>query len=317
MIAYNHEKFIRQAIESVMAQDVDFAFELIIGEDSSNDATREVIRDTCKQAKISICLMYSSQNVGMHANFARTFAACRGEFIATLEGDDYWVSTEKLQMQVSLLRSRPSAPACFHSVSIRSESDLDRRATFDGFDSLPSPFKPEIGYDDVCSYANRGYCQTSSLVFRARLVESLPGWLKKYPWVDWFLLLRLTEQGCLIGIPEIMSVYRLHPGGITLNSHWADRDTFARMLRDVSEASSRKIRGAAIRWAAAHENITVYELERAGNIDGARTRLTNLIKSNSGGFRMLLKRIGWWLRLSFPRTWRIARILLGARGLRV
>lgn len=109
MLAYRHADFIAQAIESVITQHCDFPFELIIGEDCSPDDTRQTVLDYQRRYPHIIRVLTAEKNVGMHVNGDRCTQACRGEFIATCEGDDYWNTPNKLQMQVDLLRKYPKA----------------------------------------------------------------------------------------------------------------------------------------------------------------------------------------------------------------
>ncbi len=107
MITYNHEPYIRRAIASVLSQETNFPFELVIGEDCSTDGTREIVHDYAKRFPDIIRVITSEQNVGMKKNSYRTAQACRGKYIAYCEGDDYWHQTEKLQLQVNYLESHP------------------------------------------------------------------------------------------------------------------------------------------------------------------------------------------------------------------
>jgi len=107
MITYNHEPYIRQAIDCVLAQKTNFPFKLIIGEDCSTDGTREIVFDYQKKYPDIIRVITSNKNVGAHKNSLRTLKACRGKYIALCEGDDYWTSPNKLQKQVSYLETHP------------------------------------------------------------------------------------------------------------------------------------------------------------------------------------------------------------------
>jgi glycosyltransferase involved in cell wall biosynthesis len=107
MLTYNHAPYIRDAIEGVLSQETEFAFELVIGEDCSTDGTRSIV--TCYQERYPdrIRVVASEHNVGMHANLRRTRLACRGSFVAFCEGDDYWQDRTKLQRQVDFLAKNP------------------------------------------------------------------------------------------------------------------------------------------------------------------------------------------------------------------
>lgn len=105
MITYNHRAFIERAIECVISQNTDYSFELVIGEDCSNDGTSEIVKKYAKIYPKLIKLVTSEKNVGMHANSLRTLKACSGKYIAYCEGDDYWHDPLKLQKQATFLEN--------------------------------------------------------------------------------------------------------------------------------------------------------------------------------------------------------------------
>ena len=114
MITYNHEPYIRQAIEGVMMQKTDFEFELVIGEDCSQDKTREICFEYQKKHPDKIRVLWWHENVSnLGGNGRRVSAHCRGEFIAFCEGDDYWIDPLKLQKQVDVMRNHPNVGLCF------------------------------------------------------------------------------------------------------------------------------------------------------------------------------------------------------------
>lgn len=114
MITYNHEPYIRQAIEGVMMQKTDFAFELVIGEDCSQDKTREICFEYQKKFPDKIRVLWWHENVSqLGGNGGRVTLRCRGELIAFCEGDDYWTDPLKLQKQVDIMRKHPRVGVCF------------------------------------------------------------------------------------------------------------------------------------------------------------------------------------------------------------
>lgn len=119
MLTYNHEPYIRQAIEGVMAQKTDFEFELVIGEDFSKDKTREICFEYQKKYPDKIRVLWWHENVSKYGgNLRRITAHCRGEFIAFCEGDDYWIDPLKLQKQVEVMRKNPNLGFCFTNARI-------------------------------------------------------------------------------------------------------------------------------------------------------------------------------------------------------
>src|SRR5882762_3957414 len=118
MITYNHERFVTKAIDSVLAQKTTFPIELIIGDDASTDSTGQLIEALKSRSRDTHIVhpMIHSKNVGMHKNLESVLALCRGEFVAFLEGDDYWTSANKLQFQLTRLMKDPGAVGVFHRV---------------------------------------------------------------------------------------------------------------------------------------------------------------------------------------------------------
>lgn len=107
MVTYNHEKYIKEAIESVLIQKTNFDYEIVIGEDCSVDKTREIVMEYVRKYPDRIKVILNKKNLGMIHNFINTLKNCKGKYIAMLEGDDYWIDPYKLQKQVDFLESHP------------------------------------------------------------------------------------------------------------------------------------------------------------------------------------------------------------------
>jgi len=107
MVTYNHEKYIRQSIESVLKQKTEFQFQLIIGEDFSTDGTREIVKQYSKEYPETIKAILNPKNLGAQRNSRNVFEECAGKYIALLEGDDYWIDPYKLKKQVDFLEANP------------------------------------------------------------------------------------------------------------------------------------------------------------------------------------------------------------------
>jgi glycosyltransferase involved in cell wall biosynthesis len=105
MTTYNHEKYIAKAIESVIAQKTDFSIRLIIGEDASTDDTLLICRRYANLYPEKILLIENHYNLGLIQNYLMCFSKCDSEFVAILEGDDYWTSVDKLQRQVDFFKN--------------------------------------------------------------------------------------------------------------------------------------------------------------------------------------------------------------------
>ncbi len=100
---YNHAPFIDQALASVLGQDTSFRFEVIVSEDCSNDATRDIVLRWRDEHPDRIRLLLSERNLRSNEVVARGFRAATGEYVVLLDGDDYWTSPQKLQRQADFL----------------------------------------------------------------------------------------------------------------------------------------------------------------------------------------------------------------------
>ena len=114
MLAYNHGKYIRQALDSVFMQQTNFKFEVIVGEDCSPapDNSREILLEYKEKYGDQLVLILHEKNVGVSANGNSISRKCRGKYKAFLECDDYWLDPLKLQKQVDFLDTHPDFSAC-------------------------------------------------------------------------------------------------------------------------------------------------------------------------------------------------------------
>jgi glycosyltransferase involved in cell wall biosynthesis len=118
VITYNHEKYIRQCLQSIVDQETDFDFEVIVGDDCSTDGTRDIVREFAERYPGIVKPIYQEKNIGggVH-NFLTVHKAARGEFIAHVDGDDYCLPG-KLQAQADLLDSDPGCNIVFHRMLV-------------------------------------------------------------------------------------------------------------------------------------------------------------------------------------------------------
>lgn len=107
MLSYNHEKFISQALESILMQKVNFKYEIVVGEDCSTDNTRNILLEYSGNHPGLFKLILQKTNTGGIKNFIDTLNACSGKYVAYLETDDYWTDEFKLQKQIDFLESNP------------------------------------------------------------------------------------------------------------------------------------------------------------------------------------------------------------------
>ena len=206
VMTYNHAAFIRQALDSVLMQKAGFDFEIIISEDCSTDGTREIVKRYQQQHSDTIRLLLSEQNIHSNAVVVRGIEAARGQYVALLDGDDYWISPDKLRKQTAFLDNHPECAICFHNARVRHEEQQkqDRNWTPAGHPELTSLDDLWLG----------NYIATSSTMFRRGLIKRMPAWYEGFfPITDWPLHILNAEHGKIGYIDEVMGVYQYHRGG--------------------------------------------------------------------------------------------------------
>jgi len=203
---YNHEKYIAQAINSILMQQVSFDYEVIVGEDCSADSTRDIVIDYRKRNPDKIRLILPKENLGSMGNkiFAQLSKTAKGQYVALLDGDDYWTSPHKLQNQVDFLDTRPECSGCFHGVIDFYEDD-SREACIS-----PSPdLRRNLFLEDILVTPT---VHAGAIMYRNGLFE-IPDWFYTSQVGDWEWFVFIAQQGTIGYIDEVMAVYRRHSGG--------------------------------------------------------------------------------------------------------
>lgn len=231
MITYNHERFIAQAIEGILMQKTTFPFELVIGEDCSSDGTRALAQRYADQYPGIIRLLPSNINLGMQANAHRTLLACRGEYIAFCEGDDYWTDPNKLDKQVHFLETNQRYSICFHDVIVGQDGG---EALFSGKRGCYKP--PQT--TNLRRLLGGNYLSTASVVMRNVFQGGLPRWVRPLAMADWIIAIFGALHGEIFYIDSIMAVYRIHDAGVWSNS-----------------SSKSKINGVLVAACAVRDNL--------------------------------------------------------------
>ncbi|MGN0649978.1 MAG: glycosyltransferase [Oscillospiraceae bacterium] len=124
VLTYNHRKFIKAALDSILMQEVDFKYEILVGDDASNDDTQSILLKYKEQYPEIIKLHLREKNLGTTKNAYDLLQRAKGEYIAACEGDDYWLTSDKLQKQVDFLDSHQEYIGCSHKCRIVDENGI-------------------------------------------------------------------------------------------------------------------------------------------------------------------------------------------------
>lgn len=211
MVTYNHEPYIAKALDSVLMQKTGFDYEIVIGEDCSTDGTRAIIIDYQHRYPDKFRLLLNDKNLGMHKNADQIINACRGDYIAMLDGDDYWTSPHKLQKQFDFLESHPECSICFHDALIVHEDGSKE----------PSPYRPsQKEFSALEDLLIDNYIPTCAVMLRRGLIGKVPEWVKTLKMGDWVVYILNARHGMVGYINEPMAVYLVHRNGVWSTKDW-------------------------------------------------------------------------------------------------
>jgi len=224
VITHNQAALITEAIDSVLMQEVNFEYEAVVGEDGSTDRTREILVALQAAHPDKIRLLLHEKKLGgipAKLNFVKTLAACKGEYVAWLDGDDYWTDPHKLQKQVDFLESHPECAICFHNVLAIDDAGSLAPGT------ICPPDQKEIStLEDLLSGNPIPSC---SVLFRRGLFDRFPDWYFTLAMSDWPLHIFNAQHGKIGYINEVMATYRVHAGGV-----WSSKRPSRQLLNMIA-----------------------------------------------------------------------------------
>ena len=198
IITYNQRDLIGRAIDSVLAQRVNFDYEIIIGDDYSDDGTQDILREYQHHYPDRIQLIlhprrYRNEVPG-RTNNTTNLLNCRGKYTAMLDGDDYWTDPDKLQRQYDRMEANPELSMCLHDARNVYEPGMKRRK----YELKSSPFgnlRAGIYTHYDIAMRNRLNPFIGSLMFRTAYLRPLPDWFYDVVAADYALILYLSSKG--------------------------------------------------------------------------------------------------------------------------
>ncbi|MFZ4641432.1 MAG: glycosyltransferase family 2 protein [Nodosilinea sp.] len=226
VITFNDKDFIRESIDSVISQQTNFPYEVIISNDCSTDGTIEIIQEYQNVYPDRVRLLIADRNlwkplpgvIGLTSLAA--LQACRGKYIALSHGDDYWTDPTKLQKQVDFLEANPDFSICFHKVKVLENSAFRK----DDLTKVPGFMS------DIHDLAKGNYIHTTSCVFRNNYpsMDRIGEHFSRVINGDYYLHMMNAQHGKIFCINGEMAVYRVHDNGV-----WATQSLQYRILETL------------------------------------------------------------------------------------
>lgn len=203
---HNQERFILEALDSVLQQRTTFAFEVIVSDDASSDGTVAILQEYAGQYPGVVRLLLSETNLGGPNNLKRVIEASQAKYITCLDGDDYYTDEYKLQKQVDFLEAHPEYAACFHNTWI-----VDTLGNKQGLFNRPDFHAIHDAREFI---KERWFVPIHSAVLRRKYVE-FPEWYDTVMNDDYVVHLSVAKRGAYYYMPDVMVAYRRHEQNVS------------------------------------------------------------------------------------------------------
>jgi glycosyltransferase involved in cell wall biosynthesis len=273
---FNHERYIRTAVESVLQQRTSFPFEIIACDDGSRDRSPEILKEIAAQHPDRLHLLLSETNLGQWGAeiLMRGLKMCRGGYIALLDGDDYWTDPGKLHAQADFLDARPDCLFCFHNAEVRYD-DGPRQP----WSLYSSPLRETLEIEELFDVSS---IHNSTVMFRAAIVDDYREWCSKMgadSLSDWAMGVIAARRGPVGYLDRVMSVYRqIQSGAWTQMGTAGQLEIVIRRCEQIDEFLHGQYHDAVERAICVRSYEAAGEYERLGDLRSAARHLSRALK---------------------------------------
>ena len=230
ILAYNHEKYIVDCLNSIIIQKGDFNLNIIICEDKSTDGTEGIvdayINNVVVGKSVTFEFFKSEENLGMVKNLKRLIKACsKSKYNALMDGDDCWNDENRLQTHIEFMESHPECSISFDDIIIKNKNDYD-------FYNIQQQIKGDIfTTPDITSINFIG--NISCCFYYSKYLDQIPNEFFEIFVGDWMLNIICSMFGEIGHIKKTMTVYRRHDHGIWSGLNDYDKNKKTIELIDV------------------------------------------------------------------------------------
>lgn len=198
---HNQERFINEALDSVLRQRTTFHFEIIVSDDASSDGTVAILQEYQKQYPNKIRLLLHETNIGGPDNLKCAIEASQAKYVTCLDGDDFYTDDYKLQKQVDILEAHPEYAASFHNTWY-----ADANGRLCGLFNRPDFHELHDAREFI---RERWFVPIHSAILRREYIE-FPDWYNTVMNDDYVVHLSVAKHGPYYFMPDVMVAYRRH-----------------------------------------------------------------------------------------------------------
>ena len=210
LLTYNQEKFVQQAIESIISQRVnnDMNVRVLVADDNSSDKTLEIIKSFEKKSPFVFYYLHSDGRLGVQRNYQRAFRECIGEYTLVLEGDDYWCSPNHILYHVSFLENHKECSMSVNGIVLywQDMALFDRHAV---------EIHNEVHYINIEQQIMENRIGNhSSVCYRTSILQYMPSFIYGDSFDDALVGIWFAQYGFIALLPEYTTVYRKTSTGL-------------------------------------------------------------------------------------------------------
>lgn len=202
---YNLEPYLEQAIESVLAQKTNFSIEIILVDDCSTDGSKNIIKRYASAFPTIVRAFFNENNLKYSRNYLKSLSLAQGEYLAILDGDDYWADPLKLQKQIDFLDNHPDYVMSHHNGFM----------LYDDGSQMEFNRKPKLESYSTMELLEDSNNWNSSVVYRNVFCGNFPEWLEHAIHPDYPLHVLHSLHGKIHYIKEPLGFYRIHDSNIS------------------------------------------------------------------------------------------------------
>lgn len=205
VVTYNHEKYIKECLESIVTQECNFDFEVIVGDDCSTDNTRAIVQEYANKYPNIVKPIFHEKNLGPQGNYLYIHNLAKGEYIAGIDGDDY-VLAGKLQAQADFMDKTPDCNICFHRVKVLYQNG-------DMKDSFLEPDRLKLGFTQNDLLMIGTVAVNSSKMYRKGTLQILNKYNNFNNMMDFFSnIVQVEDKKAMFVDSNMYGVYRANVG---------------------------------------------------------------------------------------------------------
>lgn len=234
VVTYNQEQWIRQTLESILAQQTNYPYEVIIGEDHGSDGTRAICQEYADRYE-NVTLLPITENLGVTANWIRCVQAGKGKYIMGCAGDDWWHNPNKIQLQLDFMEAHPDCVVCHTDID---EYNENTQATVRNYMQTRGIVPPEGKIQKEILSGKEHISAVTMCIRRETFEKYVPAdefAKRRFPREDWPTLLVLAAHGDILYLPESTATYRVGQESITRTSDYEKIIRCAQKDKEMTE----------------------------------------------------------------------------------